>query len=432
MSKPSPDNFSHPRIAYLLADAGITLWDSKKGCSIHARSVIKAFEQEGCKIDVYVMRAGKKNKCGQRFGKNVKVKVVHQSSLTRWWLNKFLGRDYWRWLCFGKARQAPEAPNWMIAVGWMLWHRDFYRSVARLTQKHPPDLIYARSSWFSWPYAALKKKLSVPMFLEVNSVFSIEKADRLENAFDGYSTRCDRAMYEASERILPVSALLKEQIKSLGIEGEKIDVTPNAVDLELFSPQKSADRKEGSFIIGAVNSMRAYHGMGTLLRAARLLRDKIPGLGLLLIGGGFTFDEVKQDARDIGVDDITEFTGIIDHSQVPVRLRECAVCAAPYEGEVNQYNCPMKLYEYMALKVPIVASDWGDIPNIVRDGQTALLHRPGDPQSLADTIESVWRDQEAARQRVENAYENIEQHSWRAIVQRIIRQARAIAGQKQG
>ena len=419
MTNATPVSPSPVRVAYLLADAGITLWDSKKGCSIHARSMIRAFEQEGCAVDVYVMREGNKRACGQDFGPRVRVKCVRQSRLTRWWQGRVLDKGFWRRLVPG-GRAAAAPPNWMQAVGWLLWHRDFYRAAERGCKKNPPGLIYARSGWFSWPYARLKERLRVPMFLEVNCVFTIEKKDRGENAWDGLSARVEEQMFHAADQILPVSDLLKEQIASMGIPPEKIVVTPNAVDLELFSPAKPEDKPAGRFLVGAVNSMRAYHGMGTLLRAARVLRERIPGFGLLLIGGGFTFDQVKQEARELGVDDITEFTGIIDHSQVPVRLRECSACAAPYEGEVNQYNCPMKLYEYMGLKVPIVASDWGDIPNIITHGKTALLHAPADPQALAAAIEQIWADPQAAQVRAETAYELAQDHTWRTIARRLL------------
>jgi glycosyltransferase involved in cell wall biosynthesis len=105
---------------------------------------------------------------------------------------------------------------------------------------------------------------------------------------------------------------------------------------------------------------------------------------------------------------------------VPELLGRCAVCAAPYEGEHNQYNCPMKLFEYMGMKIPIVASDWGDIPNIVEHGRTALLHKEADPAALAEAIREVWRDPAAARARAEAAYALAQGRTWRATARRIL------------
>lgn len=411
----APSSAKSMRVAYLLADVGIPLWDSKKGSSIHARSMIRAFVQEGCHVDVYVMRTGK--------GKTGKfhVRTVRQSRLTRWWWRKWVdGRGWWRRLWPGAGSNTPT-PNWMTAVGWLLWHRDFYRTVARRGRRRQPDLVYARNAWFAWPYVKLKRRLGVPLILEVNAVMSLEKVDRGENAFDGLARRIERRMFQDADRILPVSAQLRDRILAFDVPADRIEVTPNAVDPNLFCPVANGpEHPAGQFVVGAVNSMRGYHGMGTLLRAAQRLKDRIPGLRVLLIGGGPLLREVEEEARRLGLTDRVEFTGVLDHIQVPVRLRECDVCVSPNEGEVNQYNCPMKLFEYMSMNIPIVASRWGDIPNHVIDGETGLLHEPGDPESLANAIEAVWRDPEAARRRAEAARAIAEQHTWRATARRVL------------
>lgn len=402
MADPLTSSPQKPRVAYLLPDAGIGLWDSRKGSSIHARSMIAAFIAEGCDVDVYVMREGK-----SKGSRPFKAEAVRQSRLTRWWLSRFVN---------GRT-----PANWVTAVGWLLWHRDFYRHIKKRCLRRRPDLIYARSSWFAWPVTRLKRLFGVPLFVEVNALFTIEKAARGEMALPGLTRRIEREMMEVADRILPVSAEIKTQIATLGIDPEKIVVTPNAVDTELFRP---AATPPAGFKVGAVNSMRGYHGMETLLRAAAIAREKIPDLKLLLIGGGPLLEEVKARATSLGVADIAEFTGVIDHQDVPRRLAECAVCAAPYEGEVNQYNCPMKLYEYMAMKIPVVASRWGDIPNILEDGRTALLHNPAEPASLAEALAAVHDDREAAVRRAEAAFELVQSHTWRATARRVLEWSR--------
>jgi glycosyltransferase involved in cell wall biosynthesis len=405
---------ARPRVAYLLADAGIPLADSKKGPSIHARSMIRAFVREGCAVDVYVMRRGK-----GPLPDEADVHVVRRRRLTRWWKDRWLQNGRWKCLPGLGARTSP--PNWMTAVDWRLWHRDFFRDAAAGCAARRPDLIYARDAWLAWPYAALRRRLNVPLFLEVNAVLSLEKETYGEAAFIPLARRIEREMFLASDRVLPVSDALVEPIVRLGGDPSRVVVTPNAVDAELFSPPANGpERPEGTFVVGAVNSMRAYHGMGTLLRAAARLRGEIAGLRLLLIGDGAQREPMRALAAELGIADRVEFTGVVAHEEVARRLRACDVCASPNEGDLNQYNCPMKLYEYMSMKIPVVASRWGEIPRIVEDGVTGLLHAPGDPDSLAAALRAVWSDPRAARARAQTAWSRVQSKTWRAIARRVL------------
>ena len=142
---------------------------------------------------------------------------------------------------------------------------------------------------------------------------------------------------------------------------------------------------------------------------------------MLMIGGGPEFEATKQLAAELGIAEIVEFTGVVDHARVPQLLAGCAVAAAPYEGEHNQYNCPMKLFEYMGMKLPIVASRWGDIPNILEHGATALLHAEGDAAALAGALTAVAADPAAAQRRAEAAYAvAAEKHTWRSTARAIL------------
>lgn len=397
------------KVAYLLADAGIQFYSSRKGSSIHARSMIKALTQEGCAVAVYVFRKGERPIPG------FNVSQVRQSRLGEWWQRRLLRDRLWRrFWPFGKKNDAP--PNWAVAASWLLWHRDLARYVAHQFRKNGrPDLIYARHAWLAFPYARLKKKFKVPLVLEVNAVLTIEKAARREMAFYRLTRWIERRAFQAADLILPVSQELKDQIVSFGVDPAKVVVTPNAVDLDLFHPRGEGDGAGDGFTVGTVNSFKAYHGMDTLLEAAALLKERIPGLKLRMIGDGEELAGLKAKAAALGLEGIAEFTGTIEHERVPELLRQCDACAAPYQGPHNQYNCPMKLYEYMALQVPIVAAAWGDIPNIIEDGRTALLHEPGNPEGLAARIEDVWRDPAAARARAAAAFELAQRHTWRAV-----------------
>ncbi|MCX7014921.1 MAG: glycosyltransferase family 4 protein [Candidatus Sumerlaeota bacterium] len=425
MMPSAPLTYASPkpyRIAYLLADPGVPFYDSQKGASIHARSLIKAFEQEGCEVDVYVMRRGRARLRGFR------VQQVPMSRLTRWFHETALSqgalaRLLWR---RGGAGARPSAPNRLTALGALLWQRDFWRGVRCEVGGRAPDAVYARHAYMAYGYARLQRAWRTPMALEVNAVLTVEKGLRGEIGFARLTEKIERDAFAASKIVLPVTEELKEQTLRLCDEPRKVIVTPNAVDLDLFRPREL--RRPGpdrEFVIGCVHSYKIYHGMDVLLEAARRLRAEIPRLRALLVGGGDGLPEVRRRAAEMGLGDCVEFTDTVDHAEVPGLLRRFDVGVAPYHGPFNQYGCPMKLYEYMAAKVPMVVASWGDIPNVLTHGENALLHREGDPQSLADMILRVYRDAALGERLAEKAYEYVQNHTWRARARDILARLKA-------
>jgi glycosyltransferase involved in cell wall biosynthesis len=98
-----------------------------------------------------------------------------------------------------------------------------------------------------------------------------------------------------------------------------------------------------------------------------------------------------------------------------------SVGVAPYPLLPEFYFSPLKIYEYMASGLPVVASRIGDIPNVIDDGRNGLLCTPGDPVALANTLGRL-RDDEALRRRLgRSAREKVlHKHTWSAVVQRIL------------
>lgn len=394
-----------PRVVVLLSDPGIPLWSSVKAGGVHARSMIRAFEAEGADVDVVALRLGKADAAPPG---SLRIHEVPVGAVRRRW-----------------SRTFPDAsrPSWAAGVEALMMQREFFRVARRAIGRGPePALLYARHVWLPSALVKLAERMRAPMFLEVNALFAMEKAERGELAFPGLTRRLEGRALRAAARVLPVSEALARGAKAYGVTSGRIRVMPNGVDPERFDARlrerggPGGDRPGGdrTFTIGLVSSFRPYHGVGTLLHAARLLQDQIGGVRLLLIGDGPDREAMARRARELGLEDAVEMPGGVPHEAVPAWLARCDAAVAPYEGELNQYNCPMKLYEYMAMKTPMVASAWGEIPRIVEDGRTGLLHEPGDAAALAAKLREVHDDPEAARRRAEAASEVARTHTWRA------------------
>jgi glycosyltransferase involved in cell wall biosynthesis len=79
------------------------------------------------------------------------------------------------------------------------------------------------------------------------------------------------------------------------------------------------------------------------------------------------------------------FTGLVAHEQVPDIIRQFDMALAPYpQLEHAFYFSPLKLFEYMACGVPVVAAALGQITELLQDGETGMLYPPGDMETLAE------------------------------------------------
>lgn len=409
MNPQQPASISSPgavRVAWLLPDLGIPLFSSVKAGGVHARSMIRAFADEGATVDVFAVRLGKPSTF---LGDSITLHPVAESAMRRRWT---------RWY------RHSAMPLWATGVEALLAQREVVRSVRGfLPSGPPPDLIYARHAWLGFAAPRLHALTRAPLYLEINALFAREKADRGELAWPGLTRRIESRVLRSATRLLPISGSIAEDLERAGLPSSRITVMPNAVDPGLFDSrvrESAPPATPGRFRIALVSSFRPYHGLTTLLEAARLLKSEMPGLSLRLIGDGPERARVEALARELGIADRVEVTGGVPHDTVPALLAECDAGVAPFQGDFNRYNCPMKLYEYMAMKLPIVASDWGEIPRIVGHGRFALLHESGSAPSLAACLRQIWAGPEAAVARAEAAHSFVLGHTWRAHARSIL------------
>jgi glycosyltransferase involved in cell wall biosynthesis len=142
----------------------------------------------------------------------------------------------------------------------------------------------------------------------------------------------------------------------------------------------------------------------------------LPDRRLVIVGGNKEEDisRIKKLAHEIGVDARIEFIGYVYPKEVEKYFNRAGVGVIPITNTIGQrlFTSPMKLFEYMAAKVPIVASNLPAIREILENGKTAVLVEPDNPKALAEGIEKVLTDREFARKIVEQAYKKVQDFTW--------------------
>ena len=119
----------------------------------------------------------------------------------------------------------------------------------------------------------------------------------------------------------------------------------------------------------------------------------------------------------------TVFSGPVAPAAVPGLLTEFDAAAAPYPPDgpgQDDYFSPLKVFEYMAAGLPVIASAVGQIPSIIQDGRTGILVPPGDPAALADALLRLGQDPNLReRLGLEARNDAVQRFSWSGVLSRI-------------
>ncbi len=235
--------------------------------------------------------------------------------------------------------------------------------------------------------------------------------------------------------IVLLTSYLKESFAKLGFDQERLAVFPDAVDLSLFHdlPDKAECRRQLNLsgdlpiigYIGRFQTMGKEKGIPELIEAMAHLpaiNEKVPLL--LCVGGPMSaVREYLERADSVGVPrQMLRFVDRVPHRDVPLWLTalDVAVMPFPETEHYKYYMSPLKLFEYMAAGVPIVASDLPSIREILQHDKNAWLVPPGNPESLGRSIVALLKDRDRATRIAKTAREEVKQYTWRKRAQGIL------------
>lgn len=269
------------------------------------------------------------------------------------------------------------------------------RAGRALAERLQPAFIYQRHGAFLVAGADLAHTVCIPLVLEWNASevwcrANWEQTRRLLRVLDPLLSSMERHIVRAAARILAVSTPAAHMALEAGADPSKVFVIPNAAHTAQISelirdvPPRAASRP----LIGWIGSFGPWHGAEVLVEALAHLDE---GVDLLMIGDGRERHGCERLAERLGLAHRIEWAGSLPHDEAVRRLARCDILASPHVPLPGQqfFGSPTKLFEYMAIGRPIVASNLEQLGEVLDDHRTARLVEPGDVASLTAGIAQI-------------------------------------------
>lgn len=202
----------------------------------------------------------------------------------------------------------------------------------------------------------------------------------------------------AAEFVVAISEYNRQHLGPFNHSGRPIHVIHCGVGAVRPSPRSSPRNVDVRRIL-TVGSLEEYKGHAVLVRAfARLKVTEAPSPRLDIVGDGPLREELQALAASLGVADRVSFLGSQTESQVATLLEQADIFVlASVVARTGQMDgIPVALMEAMAAGVPVVASRLSGIPELVRDGDTGILTKPGDVDGLSRALQTMLERPEAS------------------------------------
>jgi glycosyltransferase involved in cell wall biosynthesis len=196
--------------------------------------------------------------------------------------------------------------------------------------------------------------------------------------------RLDFRLLRYPDAVVAVSQDVRRRLEAAGVPSSRITVIPNAVDLPTTAPRLEGGSWRASLglsplrpVVSVIGRLSPEKGQDVFLRACGVARRCGTPFTAVLVGEGPSTTSLRAQVEDAGLSPIVRFAGY--HSDVSAVYRESDIIVIPSRSE----GLPNVLLEAMALGKPVIATNAGGIPEVIRNGVNGVLVPIADPESMA-------------------------------------------------
>lgn len=209
-------------------------------------------------------------------------------------------------------------------------------------------------------------------------------------------------LYREAARVVALTPAFKENLVRRGIPGEKIQVVPNGVDLEYFRPGPGREDlrdslgARGKTLVSYIGTVGMAHAVDKVVEAARCLRED-GRFQFLILGDGAEWDRIRRLVRQWALDNVRVLPAVSREDVVDYYRITDLFLVTLRDRELFRTVIPSKVFEAMAMGIPIVCAVDGQCRSLVEEAGAGVFVPPEDVGELAEAVRVLAERKEEAR-----------------------------------
>jgi glycosyltransferase involved in cell wall biosynthesis len=307
----------------------------------------------------------------------------------------------------------------------------YYVSVIKEIWHHRKNgnvVIFLRDKKLARLLLFLKWLLKTPLFFESHGVAYLVlqdkiKRDKIKITLADWCRkkikvwkyfRLERFIYQKVDGIICQTVGIEQEIRKRFNISAPVKVIYSATRMTARKPISDCEK------ILYLGQLYPQKGTDILIQSLKYL----PGRELIIIGGNKKEDvlRIQKLCDRVCAKDRVVITGHVEPCELENYFSQIGVGVIPILDviETQLFTSPLKLFDYMAAKIPIVASNLPSIREVLSDGETGILVEPNNPKRLAEGIEKMLSDPVLAQKISEQAYQKAKNYTWEKRSEKIL------------
>lgn len=310
----------------------------------------------------------------------------------------------------------------------------FMKRIIEVARQEKADLIHAHTPYrVGLPALRAARKLKLPFVYEMRGMWeetAVANGRWRPNGpayrrFQNYETKVLRS----ADAVVCISETLKQEAISRGVSESKITVVTNAVDEKMLTEGENHELfdqvkqqlaiEKPTKVVGYIGSLREMEGVDLTAEAVAQLSSKGHDIRFFVLSSESGQVELRQHSETLGLGDKAIIAGPVPHDSVAqfYDLIDIFVVSRP-DSRVTRLVTPLKPFEAMMMKKAVIASKLPALEEIIEHGNTGMLYKADDVNSLVETIEEIITDEKAIVELGNNAHNWIlANRTWQSVVE---------------